>query len=483
MKPSAPSRLLAFLLLAAVAVLSPGVVLAQAAPSSRPNILFIMSDDQAPWALGVSGHPHAKTPNMDRIAKEGAYLKNAFCVTPVCSPSRASLMTSRYGSELGITDWIHPKNEPKLGLSTDTVTWPELLQQAGYKTGLVGKWHLGLEPSQHPTKHGYGYFMGFTAGGTAAKDPTLEKDGKNKKFSGFTYDVITDDALEFIRNNKGQPFALSLHYRAPHTPYMPQPETDSAPFANLDPQIPNPDYPKLDVKRVKKMTNEYLGSVAGVDRNVGRVLDLLDELKIADNTLVIFTSDHGYSMGHNGMWHKGNGHWILTEPPAATPNIPKNQRPNMFDNSLKVPCVVRWPGKIKPGTTVERSVTHLDWLPTLLAAAGVEQPKDLKVYGRNALPVMQGETPSGWDDDVFAQYSTHHQSKTQMRAYRTPKWKLMRDFLNPGRDELYDLQADPAESNNLIESTDPAVQQVKSELNAKLLERMKKLNDPALKSK
>ena len=139
------------------------------------------------------------------------------------------------------------------------------------------------------------------------------------------------------------------------------------------------------------MTREYLASVHGVDRNLGRLLSLLDELKLAENTLVVFTSDHGYNLGHNGIWHKGNGHWVLTEPPPATPNIPKGQRPNLYDHSLRVPCIVRWPGVVKPGTVVVRTVTMLDWFPTLLAAAGVEEPKDVPVRGRNVLPLLRDD--------------------------------------------------------------------------------------------
>ena len=146
--------------------------------AERPNILFLFTDDQAPWAIGVSGYPHAKTPNLDRLAKSGAYLVNSFTTTPVCSPSRASLMTSRYGSELGITDWIHPRREPQLGLDPDLVTWPEVLREAGYHTGLVGKWHLGVPDRFHPTKTGFDYFMGFRTGGTRPSNPILEKNGQ-----------------------------------------------------------------------------------------------------------------------------------------------------------------------------------------------------------------------------------------------------------------------------------------------------------------
>ena len=452
----------------------------QPAPA-RPNILFVLTDDQASWAVGVSGNPHAHTPNTDRLFREGAYLVNALTVTPVCSPSRASLMTSRYGSELGITDWINPGTEPDLGLDPEMVTWPELLRQAGYRTGLVGKWHLGTKPQFHPTRAGFGHFVGFLGGGTRVENPLLEKDGRNQKFRGRTTDILTEHALEFLRANKDGPFLLCVHYRAPHAPWLPVAEEDWKPFADLDPKLPHPDYPKLDAERAKRMTKEYLASVAGVDRNLGRLLKELDDLKLTENTVVIYTSDHGYNMGHNGIWHKGNGHWLLTEPPEGTENVPKGQRPNLYDNSLKVPAAVRWPGVIRPGRVVERTVTHLDWYPTLLAIAGVKLPENVTVRGRDFLPLLRGDEVEYWDDDFFGQYSTHHQSRTHMRCYRTPKWKLVRDFLNAGRDELYDLEKDPQERANLIDAPGEEVRRAKEELNRKLLKRMEKIDDPVLK--
>jgi len=453
-----------------------------AAEKSRPNILFLFTDDQAPWALQASGHPHAVTPNMDSLVNEGAYLTNAFTVTPVCSPSRASLISGRYGSELGITDWIHPSREPDLGLPTDTTTWVQLLQKSGYHTGLVGKWHLGTPDSMHPTKFGYGSFMGFRTGGAPTKNPMLEIDGKNQKVEGLTTDILTDQALEFLSNAPSdKPFCLSLHFRAPHTRWLPVADEDWAPFAELDPTIPNPDYPNLNVSRVKQMTREYLASVAGVDRNVGRILQLLKDKKLDDNTVVIFSSDHGYSMGHNGIWHKGNGHWVLTKNPPATKNIPGGQRPNMYDNSIRVPTIIRWPGTIKPGSKVEQTVSNLDWFPTLLEMAGVELPANVNIHGKSIVPILQGQDVD-WNNEFYAEYSTKHQSQTHMRMIRTPEWKLIRDFLNEGRDELYHLTDDPAEADNLISSDSPQVKAVIKELDAKILEKMKSINDPVLAS-
>src|SRR5689334_2864994 len=149
--------------------------------ANRPNVVFIYCDDLAPWAVGASGDTQTRTPNLDRLFKEGAYLKNAMTVTPVCSPSRAGMMASRYGTELGIFDWINNSVEPNLGLDPTTVIWPEVLAKAGYTNGLFGKWHLGELDKFHPTKNGYHHFVGFLGGGTSPLDPTLEVNGKKEK--------------------------------------------------------------------------------------------------------------------------------------------------------------------------------------------------------------------------------------------------------------------------------------------------------------
>ena len=236
--------------------------------AARPNILFILTDDQAPWAIGVSGNPLAKTPHMDRIAREGVYLPNAYTVTPVCSPSRAALMTSRYGSELGITDWIHPRREPELGLDAKLPIWPRQLQKAGYHTGLVGKWHLGRQDSQHPTRYGFDHFMGHRQGGWSPVNPTLEQNRKPHKFQGLTADVLADEAMRFVRDHVAsspqRPFLLCWHTRAPHARWLPVAPEDMAPYKGKDIEIPNPDYPLLDIPRVKRMTREYLASVRSV---------------------------------------------------------------------------------------------------------------------------------------------------------------------------------------------------------------------------
>ncbi|MEW4487701.1 sulfatase-like hydrolase/transferase [Thalassoglobus sp. JC818] len=448
------------------------------AAEERPNILFILTDDQAPWALGLSGHPHAHTPHLDELFQSGAYLPNSFTVTPVCSPSRVSTLTSRYGSEMGITDWLNPRVEPDHGIEPGIPTWPEELRRTGYQTALIGKWHLGLLDSQHPTQFGYVDFMGFRGGGTSPFRPTLEVDGSTQTVNGLTTDILTDEAIRWLRlyDKKDGPFALSLHYRAPHARWLPVRDEDWEPFDGLDPELPHPDYPDLNVEYVKRRTREYLASVAGVDRNVGKLLEELELLQLHENTIIIYTSDHGYNMGHNGIWHKGNGHWIVNTPPPATENIPRGQRPNMYDHSIRVPTAICWPGVIEADTVIDETVSNLDWFPTILSMANIPVSDDLMLRGHDLTPLLKGDEAE-WDNDFYGEYTTKHQSQTQMRMYRTPRWKLVRDFRNPERDELYDLQNDPEERTNLYDSDDPKIQETIRDLSTKMSREMQALND------
>lgn len=460
--------------------ISSSLITANCTAANQPNIVFIYTDDQAPTAVGFAGNKELKTPNIDRIANEGIQIPNAFTVTPVCSPSRASLVTSRYACELGILDWINPKTETELGLNPNTVTWMELLQQAGYRTALSGKWHLGTADRYHPTLQGYDEFMGIRDGGCPPKNPVLEIDGHNVKTSGFTVDLVTEHALEFIKENKGKPFLSSIHYREPHAAWLPTRDEDWEPYKDLDPTLPEPVHPDLNIELVKKRTREYYASVASVDRNVGRVLDLLDELEIADNTIVVFTSDHGYHNGHHALWFKGNAHWILNElPPQQYKNIARLRRPNMFDQALRVPTAIRWPDGLKGGRTVPQTMSNLDWYPTLLAMANVELPDDLTIRGRDFTPMLKG-LRIAWNNDFYAEYSMRHGAKTDMRCWRTPEWKLMIDFANEGRGELYDLKNDPVELKNLYESQAPQHVEIRKELKSKILNRIKEINDPLL---
>lgn len=452
-------------------------LLAFACPATslgRPSFVFLYADDQAAWTVGAMGNAQSRTPNIDRLYAEGVALSNAFTTTPVCSPSRAGLMASRYGTELGITDYLTSSTEAAKGLDPNLPTWPKLLQDAGFRTGFVGKWHLGSLDTFLPTNYGYDSFFGFRSGASISKDPKVERDGRLQVVRGFTPDILTDEAIRFIRSAAGNgPFLLSLHFWAPHantanrTPdgdrtWLPLSEADWSPFRNLDVTLPQPNYPDLDVPRARRMLAEYLGSVASLDRNLGRLLKVLDELDIADDTVVVFTSDHGYNLGHNGIWHKGNGRWLLKSN--------RESRSNMFDHSIRVPAVVRWPSRFGAATRVEGVVLNLDWFPTLLDMAGVSVPAGAGLRGESFLPLLEGERVP-WRDSFYGEYVQLHQEQLDQRMWRTPRWKLVRAS-EPGRDELYDLAADPDERHNLIDARRPEVQEAVSRLDAALRERM-----------
>lgn len=464
---------------ALLAALPPGV--AGDARTSRPNILFIVTDDQGPWALGAAGESQAITPTMDRLAREGARFTQAFSPTPVCSPARASIMTGRYGTEFGITDHIFQRVEPNLGLDPAVPTWPRLLQQAGYATALFGKWHLGGMPEFHPTRHGYGTFVGFPAGSIRPRDPTLEKDGAAAKREGMAVDLLTDESIAWMeRRDPRRPFALSLHYREPHAPYLPVRDEDWAVVAGLQVALREPEFPGLDTARAERLMREYLAAVAALDRCLARLLAALVRLDLDRDTVVIYTSDHGYNLGHHGLHFKGNAQWDLLKPealPPGTVNVPAIQRPNLFDTSVKVPLLVRWPGVIQPGRVISRTVSHLDWFPTLLELAGVPPPRDSKVRGRTLVPLFKADVP-GWDDSLYAEYSMKHGATAHLRMWRTPEWKLIRDFANSERDELYRLADDPEEKRNLIHESHPEVRRERDLLDDRIRLRMATLRDP-----
>jgi choline-sulfatase len=433
----------------------------------RPNFVFLCTDDQAQWAVGAYGNREIKTPNLDTLARRGAIFRNAFAITPVCSPSRAALMTSRYPSELGIADWIDPRKEPDVGLAPSAITWPELLRGFGYATMLAGKWHLGTRDEFHPTRQGFDFFFGFRDGSNQPNNPRLELDGRVHELKGSLPDLLVNEGLSFIDRHRQGPFLLSIHFRAPHTPYGPVPEEDAAPYRTLDPTIP--EVPGLPRDRVKQLYREYYASVTSVDRNLGRLLAKLSEWGLAERTVVIFTSDHGYMIGQHGLWHKGNAAWLVEGK--------KGYRPNMFDDAIRVPLLISWPGVVAPETTVTRVVSNLDLLPTILEIAGLGTPGNLEIRGKSLVPLMRNPTTANWNDTLFGQYDMHHYQVARMRMIRTPEWKLVRHFEAGGHDELYHLTEDPGEINDLETSTNPMHRSQRASLVERLESWMTRISD------
>ncbi|MCC6419822.1 MAG: sulfatase-like hydrolase/transferase [Gemmataceae bacterium] len=457
-------------LVALVGLLCPAP--AQAGPPKKKplNIISIVTDDQGRWAVGAYGNREVKTPNMDRLAREGAKFVHAFTATPVCSPSRATFLSGRYGSQVGITDWIAPvEAEGGAGLPQDALTWAEVLRRAGYVTALVGKWHLGMLPQFHPTRRGFDHFFGFLGGGNTPMNPTLEEKGKQKKFKGPLPDILVDDAIGFIKANRERPFALLLHFRAPHLPYGPVPAEDAAPFKDLDPTVPQA--PGADVAKVKKLTRDYYASVHSVDRNLGRLFAALEALGLLEHTIILFTSDHGYMIGHHGLHSKGNAFWI-----AGGVNGPK--RPNMFDDAIRVPLLIRWPGAVKPGTEIREMVCNVDTFASVLGMLGVPAPANYKHQGRDFSPLLRGEKVA-WRDAHFSQYDLHNGGLAYMRSIRTARYHLVRHHFTNLLDELYDLDQDPGELRNLYKN--PKYRAVRDQLQERLTAWQRSIDDPILR--
>ncbi len=440
------------------------------AAAKKLNLVVVVTDDQARWAMGAYGNKECRTPHMDRLARDGARFLNAFVPTPVCSPSRASFLTGRYGTEVGITDWINPDESARgVGLPARFVTWPAVLQKHGYATGLVGKWHLGGRPEFHPTRRGLGYFYGGLGGGFSPLNPVLEVDGKEQRVTGHSADVVGDAAVRFLERNRDRPFALLVHFREPHTPYTPMAEVDVAPFRGLNPTVPA--FPGLDVAQVKRWTREYYACVHAADRNLGKVLAKLDELGLRGRTVVLFTSDHGYMIGHHGLHTKGNAEWVAGGVRGPT-------RPNMFEESIRVPLLVRWPGVVRPGTEVGEVVSNLDTFPSVLGMLGVPAPAGVRQHGLDFSPLLRGRKVA-WRDALFGQYDLHNSGLAYMRMVRTGRWKLVRHYRCEGLDELYDLEGDPGETRNLYRQA--KVGKERERLQRRLTEWMRSIDDPLLR--
>lgn len=472
------------LMCAALPFLAGGFPIAMADSEFKsPNVLFIVVDDMGAWAMGNAGHPNAITPNLDRIAKEGVRMTNHFSVSAVCSPSRACLITGKYSLETGVPDLLG-KNEAD-GLDLSLPTLPGIFQQAGYRTGLIGKWHLGHADRFYPTHFGYDTFQGFRVGGVerplSSQDPEVEVAfGDKRIIRGYTTDILTDLAIDFIDETSKKPFFLSLHYWAPHanqgvtTPdgdrtWLPLPEEDWKLFEQVDPTIPNPEFPNLDVTRIKRMTREYLASIHGVDRNIGRILEHLKERGILDQTIVVFTSDNGFNLGHSGIWHKGNGWYILTDN--------RGDRPNLFDNSMRVPALVRWPEKIPAGRVLTAANSSLDWFPTLCGLAGIPVKPEWSLRGIDLREEFGEDGKSA--RPLFGQYRmwSWNQTGADLRAYRTADWKLVVDLKGTVPNEFYDLRNDPSELVNLYDSSNPVVAEARARLEAAMSSRMSEVGD------
>lgn len=469
----------------------------------RPNILFVMADDHAANAIGTYGahlSPVAPTDNIDRIAREGARFDNCFCTNSICTPSRASILTGEYGHRNGVRtlqDEIDPERE-------HLAHW---LGEAGYDTAVVGKWHLHTDPA------GFDHYEVLPGQGRY-EDPILQaKDEEDPTtHEGYSTDVITDLALDWLGDRSGEdPFFLACHFKAPHEPWVyadryedlfegrriPEPaslfedkshrseatrERGSTlsprnPIRNMVEQVESEEWPTGPIDTTgmdeaertraayRKHLADYLRTVAAIDDNVGRLLDFLEAAEIAEDTLVVYTSDQGMFLGEHDHIDK---RWMYEEP-------------------LRMPLLARYPGEIEPDSFVEDLVANVDFAPTLADYAGVDVPD--AVQGRSVRGHLSGDPPEDWREAVYYRYWMHraHHDVPAHYGIRTRRYKLVFIYGLPldaagARDaptepgwELYDLRRDPGELRNVYD--DPAYADVRADLKETLRERKRALGD------
>ncbi len=407
----------------------------------HPNILFVVSDDQGAWALGCAGNPEIHTPNLDRLASRGIRFDEFFCVSPVCSPARASLLTGDIPSRHGVHDWIRAGSmgPGRIDYLAGQTLVTDVLALRGWRCGLVGKWHLGASDRPRP---GYVTWFAHQFGMGPYEDAPMVEGETPVTVPGYITDVLGDRASAFIRDEAARdaPFWLSLCFTAPHYPWIgchPEPFTrlyDDCAFASCPDEPPHPWFiggkPAVEKGRAQRRDNlvGYFAAVSAMDAAIGRVLDTLDAEGLAESTLVVFVGDNGMNMGHHGIWGKGNG----TMPP------------NLYDTSVKVPCIVAQPGRIPAGRVDRTLLSGYDMFPTLLDWAGVPWSSGRPVPGRSFRAILEGR-PDERDRPVvvFDEYGP-------ARMLRTREWKYVHRHPD-GPHELYDLEADPGERRNLVD--------------------------------
>jgi arylsulfatase A-like enzyme len=428
----------------------PDTAATHSSPGRKPNILIFLTDDQGQWLQQAYGNSEVQTPNMTRVARNGVRMTNAFTTCPVCSPARASFFTGRMPSQHGIHDWIEEKNQayayPWL---KDQTLISELLQSAGYHTGLVGKWHCGEERYPHA---GFDFWFSYWVSQYPhTGHQNFSDNGRHVTDDGIQSPFLTDQAIHFLRthygnkDNKNTPFFLFVGYTDTHSPHAEMAADlvsrystatlrdipgEPFPACHGDALIPVSNDPA--VERRKRV--EYYAAASSIDREVGRVLDELESTGQLENTLIVYTGDHGLNAGHHGMWEKGN---------ATMPQ-------NFLEESIRVPCAISWPGGGIPSNLESGlPVNHCDLFMTLLdvanAAPDAEVAEKINSPGHSYLSQLRGTASSSWKQDVICEYGN-------ARMIRSDGYKLILRYPYRGvnfANELYDLKADPRETTNL----------------------------------
>ena len=414
--------------------------------------MLILSDDHRYDFMGFMDESPSflETPNLDRMAAQGAHFRNAFVTTSLCSPSRATILTGQYMHHHRVVDNQRP-------VADGTRFFPEYLQEAGYTTGFVGKWHMGHD-NDEPRK-GFNHWVSFKGQGTYF-DPELNINGQRKTFKGYTTDILADRALEWLQTRGDEdPFMLYLSFKAVHYPFQPAPRhhgryedkaidypmTMANTEANYQTQsnwirerrygihgIDHMETGPLDkdpVPSFDDLYHRYCETVHGLDENIGRVLDYLETSKLMENTLVVYLGDNGFALGEHGFYDKRDA----------------------FEESIRIPMLAMAPGLIQPGSNVDAMVLNMDLAPTLLEAAEIKVRSTMKLDGQSALPWLRGETVP-WRDHILYEYhwEWNFPATPTTLAIRGDRFKYIYYHGVWDRNGFYDLQTDPDERVNLI---------------------------------
>jgi arylsulfatase A-like enzyme len=427
-----------------VSICVPSLAVLQAA--EKTNVILILADDMGAHDLGCTGSTFYETPRLDQLASEGMQFTQAYAACPVCSPTRAALMTGRWPARVGITDWIPGNRIGKLlpadylhELPHDEVTIAEAVKAAGYKTGMYGKWHLGGE--------------GYLPDSQGFDESDSGENGRG--FAGVDRaDPLTEKALAFLERNQDQPFFLYLPHNLVHTPLLGKasllPKFE-AKAAELPKRTESERFRTERDRRDRRVQDHavYAAMMADIDAQVGRVLDKLDELKLADRTLVIFTSDNG---------------GLSTSEGSPTSNAPlRTGKGWVYEGGVRVPLIVRWPGVVKPGSTSTVPVISMDCFPTILAAAGGPLHSEWHQDGVSLLPLLM-QTGSLPERPLYWHYPHYgNQGGRPSGAVRDGDWKLI-EFFEDGSLELYNVAEDPVEAVDLAAKEPERVQQLHAQL-------------------
>ncbi len=434
-----------------------------AADERKTNVIFLLTDDQGWGDAAAWGHPYYKTPNLDRLTREGRRFGQFYVANPVCSPSRAAFMTGRYPARFRIHGHFatHELNEARAmpdWLDPQVTTLTRQLQAAGYVTGHFGKWHLGSgEGAPEPGAYGIDKYVTIVSNGPQLRDKNAPRE---PYWWGKSTGIIMDHAIAFLRENKDKPFYLNIWTLVPHAKLDPTPE-QLAVYKDLDPRADHPafgkwtqDYYKA-AKDLRSQMQVFAASITDLDTQVGRLLDTLEELGLDENTVLFFSSDNGPE-----DYHISNA----ANAGVGFPGPHRGRKRSIYEGGVRQPLVVRWPGKIKAGVFDETSVIGaVDFLPTVCAITGVEPPADVKLDGEDVSDILLSGQARPRKGPLFWEWRSRVAGNPDFTpppiVVRDGKWKLLTNR-DRSRVELYDIPSDPAETKNLAAANPEVVERL-----------------------